>query len=387
LEASKVIYLESARETGEWGGVAGDWGGLVDLVGEPSASSASALLTVLQDGKQLAIDDVDQAANIPGLKEQLRAADIAAIVCAPLIKDGKLIAVMAVHQNEKRAWTPDELDLVRIFCERCGSEIERIRAQLDLQQREHELRRLNQELDQRVRERTSELTIANQEMERFSYSVAHDLRAPLRSIIATSRILLEDCENLTAEERELLERQAFSANRLSQLMDAILNLSQINRKEPKKVTFDFSALASEVASDLKAGLCEIRVTPGLFAFGDPLLIRLVLLNLMENACKFSPSGGVVEVGQENVHGQPAYFVSDQGIGFDQELAQKVFEPFKRLVHETDFAGTGIGLANVKRIVLRQGGAVWVESTLGKGSTFYFTLPPEDAPVKVEEVKV
>jgi PAS domain S-box-containing protein len=236
------------------------------------------------------------------------------------------------------------------------------------------IERANQELERRVAERTSELMAANQELEGFTYSVSHDLRGPLRAIMATSRILLDECSPLIHEDHvELLQRQAENAKRLGNLIDDLLKLSRLSGQEITRAEVDVSALAQDVAEELFAREWRTPVSfvvqRGMNAQADQKLLRFVLLNLMENACKFSPEGGAIEVGSSD----GALYVRDKGIGFDMEYAPKVFMPFERLVREDEFPGTGIGLANVKRIVERHHGRVWAESEPGKGTTFYFTL--------------
>jgi len=240
---------------------------------------------------------------------------------------------------------------------------------------EQELRFLNAELENRVTERTAELLFANKEMEGFTYSVSHDLRSPLRSIVATSRILLEDLgDKLNEDFRKLLEQQAKSAKKLGVLIDDLLKLSRLSRDEVQKTAFDLSALARKVWTELMSNEsqegCEIEIEPGLIACGDVRHIQLLLLNLLENACKFSPNGGRIRLGKQGA----SFFVSDEGIGFNMAYADKLFVPFERLVRDTEFPGTGVGLANVQRIAQRHGGRVWAESVLGQGSTFFFTLP-------------
>ena len=231
---------------------------------------------------------------------------------------------------------------------------------------------LNLELEQRVAERTSELERAYRELETFSYTVAHDLRAPLRSVIATSEILLEDlADSLASEATHLLRRQSHEARRLATLIDQLLAFAKVSRQDVMQIDVDMSALAREVANrpEGAGGPVEIVVQPGMHTKGDPRLLELVWTNLIQNARKFSPNGGVVEVG----FADGAFFVRDHGVGFDMSQAHKLFQPFERLVGAHEFPGTGIGLANVKRIVERHKGRIWTEGALGKGATFYFTL--------------
>lgn len=237
---------------------------------------------------------------------------------------------------------------------------------------QREILRLNASLEERVSERTRELEAANREMEGFTYSVSHDLRAPLRAIISTSMIVMEEAEGqLTPELQNLLMRQAAAARRMGVLIDDLLKLSRIARQEMRVQAVDLSLLAREVADELVADGCPdcFEIEADLMARGDPLLLRFVLLNLLENACKFSPNGGVVDVGRQNAE----FFVRDEGIGFDMAYANKLFLPFERLVNDADYPGTGIGLANVHRIIQRHGGKIRAESEPGQGATFYFTL--------------
>lgn len=232
------------------------------------------------------------------------------------------------------------------------------------------------ELEARVLERTSELEAANRELEGFSYTVSHDLRAPLRAIMSTSMILLEESgDKLGREGRELLARQAHNARRLGLLIDDLLHVARIGRQEMTRASVDLAELARDVARELSEdeGTKEVHfeIPETLPAQGDANLLRLVLLNLMENAAKFSPTGSTVEIGRRD---DGSFFVRDQGIGFDPRYKHKLFLPFERLVDESEYPGTGIGLANVKRIIDRHGGEVWAQSVPGEGATFSFSLP-------------
>ncbi|RYG39586.1 PAS domain S-box protein [bacterium] len=235
-------------------------------------------------------------------------------------------------------------------------------------------KRNEEALERAVTERTKELESANRELEGFTYSVSHDLRAPLRSIIANSRMLLEDAPaGLTEEQLGMLDRQAVNAKRLGDLIDDLLKLSRIGRQEMRLEPVDMTGLAREVTdeiSDREPGRLTFNLQEGMRAYGDHRLLRFVWLNLLENAAKFSPPGSIVHAGED----ESGFFVRDEGIGFDPEYARKLFEPFERLVRDDEFPGTGIGLANVKRIVERHSGEVWAIGELGKGATFRFRLP-------------
>jgi PAS domain S-box-containing protein len=215
------------------------------------------------------------------------------------------------------------------------------------------------------------------ELESFAYSVSHNLRSPLRAVGFNSRILLEEAsQNLDEEHQELLRMQYASTVRLAKVVDDMLHLARISRLPLAHAKLDLTLLASETAEEIKAAMpkssCSIEIEEGLIAHCDKTLIHTVLLNLFENAVKFSPEGGHVRFGFDAE--ADAFFVSDQGIGFEMEYAEKIFLPFERLVGENEFEGTGIGLATVHRAITRQGGKIWVKSEPGKGTAFYFTLP-------------
>jgi PAS domain S-box-containing protein len=242
-------------------------------------------------------------------------------------------------------------------------------------------RRLNAQLDKRVRERTAELEEANKELEAFAYSVSHDLRAPLRSIDGFSQILLEDCaDSLDSAGHDSLHRIQAAARRMAALIDGLLDLSRVTRADihPAEVV-DLSELAASITHELRANeplrRTSIHIPDGLVASGDPILLRAVLENLLSNAWKFTrpKPNAQVEIGAAQIDGQTAYYVRDNGVGFDMAYADRLFGAFQRLHKQTEFAGTGIGLATVQRIVRRHGGHVWAEAHVGEGATFWFTL--------------
>ena len=256
---------------------------------------------------------------------------------------------------------------------------------LDMTERAHaeaELQRLYANLERRVAERTRQLEAANHELEAFSYSVSHDLRAPLRAIDGFSQALLEDyAARLDATGQDYLRRVRTATQRMAQLIDDMLQLSRLTRGELRWGPVDLSAIAADALRELRAGqperALEVVVAPGLTARGDARLLRAALENLLANAWKFTAHHprARIEVGRTAVEGgEEAFFVRDDGAGFDMAYADKLFKPFSRLHAASEFEGNGVGLATVQRVVHRHGGRIWAEAAPERGATFYFTLP-------------
>ena len=222
---------------------------------------------------------------------------------------------------------------------------------------------------------------ANRELEAFSYSVSHDLRAPLRSIDGFSLALLEDyADGLDEPGRQHLARVRAATVRMGGLIDGLLQLSRVTRVEMLRETVNLSVLAESVMGELQrsepARRVEVTIQPGLQAEGDSELLRIVLANLLSNAWKFTgrQAAARIELGAWRNGDERAFFTRDNGVGFDMAYAPKLFGAFQRLHAQAEFPGTGIGLATVQRIVNRHGGRVWTEAVVDKGSTFYFSLP-------------
>jgi two-component system, sensor histidine kinase and response regulator len=237
-----------------------------------------------------------------------------------------------------------------------------------------------QDLNKEMERRNAELIALNRELESFSYSVSHDLRAPLRAIDGFSLALLEDCgHKLELEEKKDLQRVRAAAARMGRLIDDMLNLARTARCELVRGKVDLSALAREILSELQKTEPERRLTlmiaPDLIVEGDRTLLRVVLENLLGNAWKFTSKrpDARVEFGGQDEGGRTVYFVRDNGAGFDMKYAGKLFGAFQRLHDGSEFPGSGIGLATVQRIVHRHGGRVWAEAAVGKGATFYFVV--------------
>ena len=217
-------------------------------------------------------------------------------------------------------------------------------------------------------------------MESFAYSVSHDLRAPLRGIDGWSLALVEDFgAQLDEEARHYLGRVRSEAQRMGQLIDDLLRLSRVTRAALDRDSVDLTAMARSIADNLREihadRQIEFAVQPGLTAYGDARLLEVVLTNLLNNAAKFTgkQAEARIEVGRTENGGKPAFYVRDNGAGFDMAYARSLFGPFQRLHRSSEFPGTGIGLATVQRIVHRHGGRVWAEAQVGRGATFYFTL--------------
>lgn len=276
-------------------------------------------------------------------------------------------------------------------------EMERVAQELALAHAETEAKAaevvaLNQVLEERVHLRTAELETTNRELEAFSYSVSHDLRAPLRTIDGFSLALEEDyAEAVDAVGKDYIRRVRNGVQRMGQLIDALLQLSRITRAELVREDFDMSEVATAVVTELQRGIgggdgsepinetgtasrpIQFHIHEGPKASGDPRLLRVALENLIGNAVKFSSkvADPVVEFGWDEK--QTAWFVRDNGAGFDMFYADKLFNAFNRLHGDKDFKGSGIGLATVARVVRRHQGRIWADSIVGRGATFWFTL--------------
>jgi PAS domain S-box-containing protein len=247
-------------------------------------------------------------------------------------------------------------------------------------QAQEALGRLSADLEQRVHDRTIQLEGANAELESFSYSVSHDLRAPLRGIDGWSLALLQDySDKLDDQGREYLGYIRTDVQRMGQLIDDLLGLSRVARNRMERTLVDLTAVSQTVVARLREAepnrQVEFEARPGLSAWADAGLIEIALTNLIGNAWKFSSTRPVahIEFGRTEVDGRSAFFVRDNGVGFDMTYVDKLFGVFQRLHKATEFPGTGIGLAIVQRVVHRHGGRVWAESKLGEGTTVYFTF--------------
>jgi signal transduction histidine kinase len=333
-----------------------------------------------------------------GLQEYERTWRRFALITSLVAIPALLIAIL-ISQLPQRAITKPILDLaalasvvsnrkdysVRAPVRRSAAEIEQLVGTFNqmlsqIQDQHEQIEQARATLEQRVNDRTSELAAANRELEAFSYSVSHDLRAPLRAIDGFSQaVLSEYAPKLDQRGVHFLERVRAGTQKMSQLIDDMLHLSQVTRRTLQRTDVDASAIANDVAAELARRNPDRHVTctiqPNMRALADPHLLTIVYENLLGNAWKFTGAreDARIEVGQKAVGEELAFFVRDNGAGFDATYAAKLFGAFQRLHTESEFEGTGIGLATVKRIVTRHGGMVAAEGAVGKGATFYFTL--------------
>lgn len=238
--------------------------------------------------------------------------------------------------------------------------------------------------EQRIEERTRQLAALNRELEAFSYSVSHDLRAPLRSIEGFAKILLRDYtgKQLDNTASEHLQRMRAAAGRMGQLIEDLLELSRVSRAELSLDLVDLSRIATDTIQDLRNRdpdrHVEVAIDPGMIAKGDPRLLSVVLNNLLGNAWKFTSKSPMafIEFRKEEIDGRETFCIRDDGAGFDSAFADKLFAPFQRLHRVSEFEGTGVGLAIVQRVIQRHNGRIWADSEIGRGATFRFTLDGE-----------
>jgi light-regulated signal transduction histidine kinase (bacteriophytochrome) len=307
------------------------------------------------------------------------------LLILPLIARSTVIGLILIGHLRSDAFSDGDEELLRIAADRIAIAIDRAgllqqetAARKAAEAAEAEVRELNAELEARVQRRTEELETTNRELEAFSYSVSHDLRAPLRSVDGFSVALAEDYGALLqGDGQHYLTRIRVGVQRMGGLIDALLQLSRITRADLTRDRIDLSALAEDVADDIQRAnpgrMLAFDIQPGLEAEGDAKLLRVVFENMFGNAAKFTGKVAEPQIAFGWSDEKQAYFIRDNGAGFDQQYAGKLFVAFQRLHGDKDFQGSGIGLATVARVIHRHHGSIYAEGAIGHGATFWFTL--------------
>jgi signal transduction histidine kinase/CheY-like chemotaxis protein len=319
-----------------------------------------------------AIEDIYLDARIPD--DSYRSTFVKSLVMTP-IRTVAPVGAIGVYWAKRHRATAEEIELLQALADSTSIAIEAADLFANLE-------RKVAERTAEVARRNTDLEVLNKELEAFSYSVAHDLRSPLITIDGFTQVLLENTvDSLDEPNRKHLERITTAVRRMHRLINDLLGLSKIVRAPLHNDTVDLSRVAREIIQNLHdsapARIADLTIAEGMVVQGDPGLLRIVLENLLSNAWKFTArqERAQIEFGTgADREGRTVYFVRDNGAGFDPKYAAKLFSPFQRLHSEAQFAGTGIGLATVQRIVHRHGGEIWAESAVNSGAGFYFTLP-------------
>lgn len=373
---------------------AGDEGGYlsaIELTWDPELQTgAGPAGQTIRSGEVRVSEDITKGANQfywsgEALRQGYRSA-----VFLPLRDTHRTFGLLGLYSGVVEKQGADEISLLQELADNLAFGIDALRSRQERKQAQEEILRLNAELEERVRRRTAELESVNRDLESFSYSVSHDLRTPLSAIDGFSGLLEKEIGPSPPSERGLhyLNRIRAGVVQMGELIDALLSLAQVSRASLRWGSVDLSAMAETVLSgfaEREAGRqARWEIQPGMQVQGDRRLLRQVLDNLLGNAWKFSERQPRTHISfgcQTNAEGETVYAVRDRGAGFDMAYSEKLFGAFQRLHTISEFAGTGIGLATVHRIIVRHGGRVWAESEPGLGATFYFTLAEDPSIAK------
>ncbi|WP_435627189.1 MASE3 domain-containing protein [Candidatus Ferrigenium straubiae] len=335
----------------------------------------------IREGAHAVCQDIEHDPGMMPWRDGARMRGFRASAAFPIREAGIVVGAMNVYAAETQFFTADIVSLMLELAADISFSLDAFTERECRERAETELKQLNLDLERRVKERTRQLEIINKELEAFSYSVSHDLRAPLRSIDGFSHILLKNYhDKLDATGRDYLQRVCRASQRMDRLIDDLLQLSQVARGPLRREPVDLSEVAEHVADDLFRANPERQVRlilqPGMPVRADAGLMRIVMDNMLGNAWKYTgkKAEAEIEFGKCTIDGEEVFFVRDNGDGFNMDYVHKLFGTFQRLHGADEFEGSGIGLATVQRIIHRHNGRVWAEGKEGQGATFYFTLP-------------
>lgn len=327
----------------------------------------------MRSGEPVIIEDLQSNPITRPWWEFSRLEGLHALASFPLRRGGRVSGVIVFLGGIPDLFTEEMVAMLKRMASDVSFALDRMEA---IQQS----RQLQDTLEDRVQQRTMELDAALRELETFSYSVSHDLRAPLRAINGFTSLVMEECASQLGEAGlSHMERVRSNAYRMGLLMDSLLDLARVSRTGMRRTHFDMARLASTAAEQLRreapSRQAVFAIPPSIYVEADEPLMQIVIENLLSNAWKYTAKRDVASItfGVLDQVGVPVYFVRDNGAGFDMKSAGKIFQAFHRLHSEAEFKGSGIGLATVQRIVQRHGGQIWAESSPGAGATFYFTL--------------
>lgn len=374
LECDRASVVLFNKENGSFTVIAVDSSIPTELNVGTTYKLEEGFISEMKEGEIQVFNDLSNLANSTEIDKVLMAKGIRSRLNVPLVIDKKVLGSLNLGSAKVDNFTEENITLAQDVS---------VSISLALQHSSfiEQINRQNMELERKIDERTGQLTQTISELESFSYSVSHDLRAPLRSIGGFSQAIVDDySDKLDEDGKNLLKRIIDASQRMSDLIDALLMLARITRSDMMVDDVDISGIVTAVANEFLRHFPERKnvkfiIQPGLFLKGDHKLMRIVIENLLNNSWKFTQKKEktIIEFGQIEKNGVKIFFIKDNGVGFDVNYSNKLFGAFQRLHNKDEYEGTGIGLATTKRIILRHNGTIWAESKLGEDAAFYFTI--------------
>lgn len=340
--------------------------------------------TAIRNGEYYYCNDIATDPNMETWRDKALERNYHSSIALPIRVFNKVIGAFTLYVSEANFFNQTEIDLLLQVTSDISFALEVTETGKKRVTAEKAIKNINAELEQRVILRTQQLEYANKELEAFTYSVSHDLRAPLRNINGWGQVLLEEFNDQLGENGvKYLDRVLSETLRMNNLIEDLLKLSRVTISERKRETVDLSAIAQNIARRLQdkpiSHKLEFIIQSGLVIIGDPRLLEIALTNLLENSFKFTGKlpYARIEFGMSLIENKATYWVKDNGVGFDMENSKNLFGVFQRMHNQNEFPGTGIGLATVQRIIHRHDGIIWADSKINEGTTFFFTIPDEN----------